>query len=102
METIESNVVNELTEDQVDDLRVATVNVLDREFDDKTVAIPTSDCIKILEITGRRHSTHDESRIRAILEENCRVDMKNCVSFHDLKKLAYLMDILASHLGSIP
>ena len=75
---------------------------MDHDFDDRTVAIPTQDCIKVLEITGRRHSSHDESRIRAILEENCKVDMSSCITFHELKKLAYLMDNPLVKLGWKP
>ena len=75
---------------------------MDHDFDDRTVAIPTQDCIKVLEITGRRHNSHDESRIRAILEENCKVDMSSCITFHELKKLAYLMDNPLIKLGWKP
>ena len=53
-------------------------------------------------MTGRRHSSHDESRIRAILEENCKVDMESCISFHELKKIAYLLDNPLIKLGWRP
>ena len=40
--------------------------------------------------------------MRAILQDNCRVDHNGCISFTELKKLAYLMDNPLIKLGWKP
>ena len=67
METIESAIVNELTDEQLEELRIATTIVIGHEFDELDEAITTPDVVKVLEATGRKYNNHDESRIRAIL-----------------------------------
>ena len=86
----------------MDELKVATNFVIGHEFDEIEVAVKCEDAIKVLEATGRKYNNHDESRIRAILQENCKVDEDECISFHDLKKLAYLMDNPLVKLGWKP
>ena len=66
------------------------------------MALSTDDVTKILDMTGRRHSIQEESRMRAILQENCRIDEKGMISFVELKKLAYLMDNPLIKLGWKP
>ena len=56
----------------------------------------------MLSATGRKYNNADETRIRAILEENCRIDKTGCILFHDMKKLAYLMDNPLIKLGWRP
>ena len=102
METIESAVYDDLTEEQVEELRNATKNVIGHEFDELNYYIKTEDSMKVLEVTGRKYNNHDESRIRAILQENCKVGEDNCFLFNELKKLAYLMDNPLVKLGWRP
>lgn len=94
--------VDELTDNQVEELKSATNFVIGHEFNEKEVAIKCEDAIKVLEATGRKYNNHDESRIRAILQENCKMDEDECITFHDLKKLAYLMDNPLVKLGWKP
>ena len=72
------------------------------EFDEATQYIAHNDVMKVLEATGRKYNNHDENRIRAILEENCKVNENDAILFHDLKKLAYLMDNPLVKLGWRP
>ena len=59
---------NDLTDEQIDDLKVSTRDILGEEFQEATVAISTDNCTKILDMTGRRlNNAHEESRMRAIL-----------------------------------